>query len=249
MFTYYVFIFLFGISLGSFMNVLIYRIPNNINLAYPPSTCPCCGNRLKWYHNIPIVSYLFLRGSCGFCSAHISSIYPIVEFLVGLLSIFIYYHVEMMFFPFLIEFSFFYLLLTLSIIDYKIHMVDMRLIFFTLFVSFFIHNELFSYISAFDIHYFLLKVGYGVVFVSVFFLFIFFYSKFRNIDLVGEGDYPIIFIIGFMFTQDSFFVLFLSALFGFTFAVIRRNKEIPFVPFLSLAIFVQHFFSLKNFLV
>jgi len=69
----------FGAVIGSFLNVCIYRLPRGISVVWPASQCPRCGRQLSWFENIPIVSYLVLRGRCRTCRAHISVRYPIVE--------------------------------------------------------------------------------------------------------------------------------------------------------------------------
>lgn len=74
-----------GLCLGSFYNVVIFRSLSDESIIYPPSKCPKCGNKLKPWHNIPILSYIFLRGKCAFCKEKISIQYPLVEFLTGLL--------------------------------------------------------------------------------------------------------------------------------------------------------------------
>ena len=81
-------VFLFGISFGSFLNVLIYRLPLKISLINPPSKCPGCDAGIRFYDNIPIVSYLILRGRCRSCGMRISPRYPIIEFLSGLLAVY-----------------------------------------------------------------------------------------------------------------------------------------------------------------
>ena len=68
-----------GLAIGSFLNVVIYRVPRNERIGLTRSKCPHCGTQLKWYHNVPLVSYVFLRGKCGFCDKPISFRYPIVE--------------------------------------------------------------------------------------------------------------------------------------------------------------------------
>ena len=75
----YFFGVLLGLCVGSFLNVVIYRLPNGMNLATPPSHCPGCGHHLKWYENIPLLSYVFLKGRCRMCKMHISCRYPLVE--------------------------------------------------------------------------------------------------------------------------------------------------------------------------
>ena len=70
---------LLGAVFGSFLNVVIYRLPLGMSLALPPSHCPVCGEKLKWYHNIPVLSYIFLRGKCAFCKTRNSPRYIFVE--------------------------------------------------------------------------------------------------------------------------------------------------------------------------
>ena len=70
-----------GLCIGSFLNVLIYRLPRGMNIATPPSHCPKCGYRLRWYDNIPVLSYCILRGKCRKCGERISPRYTAVELL------------------------------------------------------------------------------------------------------------------------------------------------------------------------
>ena len=74
-----------GLCVGSFLNVVIYRLPNGMNLAKPASHCPKCNNKIKWYDNIPVLSYIFLLGKCRHCKEPISIRYTIVELLNALL--------------------------------------------------------------------------------------------------------------------------------------------------------------------
>lgn len=77
----------FGLFLGSFLNVCIYRIPRKESIAWPGSHCPHCGNPVKPWDNIPVLSYLFLRGRCRHCGERISPRYPLVECLSALLAL------------------------------------------------------------------------------------------------------------------------------------------------------------------
>lgn len=82
-------VFLFGLLIGSFLNVCIYRLPRpGMSIVSPPSHCPSCNAPIRWYQNIPVFSYLFLLGRCGKCRAPISLRYPIVELLTGALFAF-----------------------------------------------------------------------------------------------------------------------------------------------------------------
>lgn len=85
------FFFLFGIVIGSFLNVCITRIPEGISIVSPASRCPRCGTAIKPYDNIPVIGWLLLRGKCRNCHLAISPMYPIVEFLTGALFVLTYY--------------------------------------------------------------------------------------------------------------------------------------------------------------
>src|SRR5437879_13313191 len=78
-------IFVFGLIIGSFLNVCILRIPVAESVVLPPSHCPSCGTPIKPYDNIPVVSWLLLAGRCRKCKARISAMYPMVELATGLL--------------------------------------------------------------------------------------------------------------------------------------------------------------------
>ncbi|MBU4484199.1 prepilin peptidase [bacterium] len=84
---YYVFSFIFGASIGSFLNVCILRIPKKMSIVAPRSFCFSCKKQLPWYCNIPLLSFIFLRGKCKFCGEPFSIQYFIVELLTALLSL------------------------------------------------------------------------------------------------------------------------------------------------------------------
>lgn len=83
-----IFVFCFGMCIGSFMNVCIYRLPLEKSIADPPrSVCPNCSSMIKFYDNIPVLSYLWLKGRCRHCNTPISFRYPLVEVLAGLVAL------------------------------------------------------------------------------------------------------------------------------------------------------------------
>jgi leader peptidase (prepilin peptidase) / N-methyltransferase len=86
-----VFVFLFGLIIGSFLNVCILRIPTGKSIVMPASACPKCGAAIRPYDNIPVLSYLILGGKCRGCKTKISPMYPLVEFLTGVLFFACYY--------------------------------------------------------------------------------------------------------------------------------------------------------------
>src|SRR5438105_4556334 len=76
---------LMGLAIGSFLNVVIARVPHGLSIVRPPSRCPKCGHGLSWYENIPVLSWLWLRGNCRSCRAPISIRYPLIELMTALL--------------------------------------------------------------------------------------------------------------------------------------------------------------------
>ena len=76
-----------GLAVGSFLNVIIYRLPNNKSIVKPRSKCTGCNTQITWYDNIPLISYLILLGRCRNCKAPISIRYPLIELICGLMTI------------------------------------------------------------------------------------------------------------------------------------------------------------------
>ncbi len=89
-FIFLLYSFAVGACVGSFLNVVIYRLPAGRSIVSPPSSCPKCGARIRWYDNIPLLSYLLLGGRCRNCREPIPLRYPLVEFLTALLFGFLY---------------------------------------------------------------------------------------------------------------------------------------------------------------
>ncbi len=116
--TIYTIVFLYGIVIGSFLNVCIYRIPKKENIAIVRSHCMTCNHQLQWYDNIPLFSWMILRGKCRYCKAPISPQYPIIEASNGILWLLVAMikgiSVESLLYALL-----FSALLTLSVIDFR----------------------------------------------------------------------------------------------------------------------------------
>jgi leader peptidase (prepilin peptidase)/N-methyltransferase len=110
------FAFVIGASIGSFLNVVIYRIPAGLSLLFPPSRCPQCFHRLKQYDNVPVLGWLWLRGRCRHCRSPISARYPLVEAATGLLFVLTFWSFSFTL-PTLGYWAFFSWLLALSLID------------------------------------------------------------------------------------------------------------------------------------
>ena len=113
--------FIFGALLGSFANVIIYRLPQGESIVHPRSRCQSCQKMIAWYDNIPIASFLILRGRCRNCKAQFSWRYPLVEFLMGALFCALYFYVGLSFT--LVEYLIFtFGLVTVTFIDFD-HMI------------------------------------------------------------------------------------------------------------------------------
>ncbi|MHC4806315.1 MAG: prepilin peptidase, partial [Planctomycetota bacterium] len=95
---WFVFVFAFGCCIGSFLNVVIYRLPRDKSLVNPPSACPACGKHIRFYDNIPLISWLLLGAKCRNCKAPVSPRYFVIELLTGsvFLGLFVlYFHINL----------------------------------------------------------------------------------------------------------------------------------------------------------
>lgn len=112
-----IFIFIMGLLIGSFLNVCIYRIPREESIAYPPSHCTVCGNRIKPYDLIPVLSWILLRGKCRYCGEKISIRYALIEMITGIFFALTYlkYGYTLECFKFIILIPF---LIVIGMIDY-----------------------------------------------------------------------------------------------------------------------------------
>lgn len=165
--SWYVYL-IFGMIFGSFLNVVIYRVPNGLSIVSPPSTCPKCGYVIKWYDNIPVFSWLFLKGKCRKCKLPISVEYPIIELITGLITLGLFFY----FGPSLKLIIYVPLALTLlciTIIDFKTYSIPYGLNFTLLIIgSIAIIMNIFSNnILAIDWIYSILGglTGFGILFL------------------------------------------------------------------------------------
>jgi len=222
-----IFIFIFGIVMGSFLNVLIYRIPNGENIAFPASKCQNCQTELKWYHNIPIFSWLFLKGKCAFCNDSIAMQYPIIEFITGIIAVLLFFKVGLVWYlPFV--FLTFFLLLGLVMIDFKYMAVPDSLNLLALALAIVGPNAIDS------LQYALMSAG-GLALLR------YYLSYFLNKEAMGEGDIIVAGTMGALLGFPHFFyALFLSALLAIIPSLIAKDRAVPFVPFLAIATFIVY---------
>lgn len=233
------FIILLGLVFGSFLNVLIARIPNDENVAFPASHCPKCKTPLKLYHNFPIISWLFLRGKCAFCDEKISVQYPLVELLTGVIFASVYLKLGLSYMALMIALSFSFLL-ALSVIDYYTKMVPDSLNLLALTTAI---------MAAMSFQGFALNFENALLFVGGFGLLRFYLSYLIKKEALGEGDLMVAGTMGAMVgIQLGLMAIFVSAVLALPVMIIMRNetdesKMVPFVPFLALGLFVVYIFD------
>ena len=249
---FYIIAFVFGSIWGSFANVCIYRLPANKNVATGRSYCPNCNNLIKWYDNIPIVSFLFLQGVCRNCSKKINTQYLLVELISGFSFAICYY-----FFGISITTLLFFILTICFVIIFFIdlkHFIIPNELTITLMVIGIIksidpdlNNEIFPN--------FINSVLGGVIGYMLIWLIILFYKKVRNKEGMGLGDAKLLSAIGFWFGWVSLpFILFFSSFIALVSVLpdLIKNKknltsQIPFGPFIILG--TLSYLLVKNYFI
>lgn len=223
-------VFVFGTMIGSFLNVVIYRIPKAESIVFPSSKCQSCQTPLKWYHNIPIFSWLFLGGKCAFCKAPIAKQYPIVEFVTGIIFTALYIKLGLVWYlPFVA--ASFAALFALVMIDFKYMAVpdnvNFAALLFALVQPDFISGAMVAAIAAGGL--------YLIGLLS---------SLLARKQAMGGADVIVAGTMGALLGFPNFFVaLFLSALLAMIPALVNRKTGVPFVPFLALATFIVYLYD------
>lgn len=236
-------IFLLGIIIGSFLNVCIYRIPREESIVFPGSYCPRCSTPLKWYHLVPILSFLFQRAKCKYCGEKISPRYPAVEFLNGVIFLLLYlkfgFNINFIFYAFL-----FSILTIIIFIDIDHQIIPNALVLFILigkniciFIQYFLYNISLNLVDNIS----------GLVVSGIIFSIIFIISK----GGMGGGDVKLIAVLGFVLGIPKIILnIFLAFLIGgiisillLAFKIKGRKDPIPFGPFIILAFTITLFWG------
>ena len=243
--------FVFGLILGSFLNVVICRLKNGRNIVFGRSFCPECKIQLKWHDLIPLLSFIFLKGRCRYCRKKISWQYPIVELISGLLWILVFYKFGIS--PVNIYYLFiFSLFLVIAVYDFKWRIIPDKIIYPAVILVLF-----FNLFNAFKLGN--LKIFIEPLFIALgaflFFYLLFYFSKGRA---MGFGDAKLAFLIGLFLSPLSAVIAFaLAFIIGTAFGIIliglgkiflRYKKwgmksQIAFGPFLILGTILVFFLS------
>lgn len=235
--------FIFGLLIGSFLNVVILRLPVKKNLTTQRSGCPQCGSQLKWFHNIPVLSYLVLRGKCGFCGQKISIRYPAIEILAGFFSLWFFPNDLT---PEALALYFFYFSIACIFLCHFVIDIEHQLLL----------DSLNLYLLAFIIPYVLLMYPWtywalgGVLGFGGPLLVTWLFYKIRGQIGLGGGDIKLFGILGLLFGPVGIvFTIFLSCFIGaivgislIVFGKMTKEKPMPFGPSILLVASVQIFF-------
>ncbi|MFH1283225.1 MAG: prepilin peptidase [bacterium] len=236
----YLIFFIFGVSLGSFANVCIFRIPLDKSIIKPKSLCPNCKKPLIWYDNIPILSFIILKGRCRFCSQKISCQYPIVELISGVVLVLLvprYANEPLLLITFIV---FFVLLLIISGIDYFHQIIPFSLSIPLIIVG--LSTSLFNSLLGDTISIRIINSSISMVFGWTLLFAIGWVTKqIIRKEALGGGDPILLAGIGtFIGWKGVLITLFFSSLYGlaimlFVILIKHRDKNIPFAfgPFLS----------------
>lgn len=253
---------IFGLLFGSFLNVVILRIPEDQSIVFGASHCTSCGTPLKPWHNIPLFSWLFLRGKCSYCKSKISIQYPLIELISGIIFAVLANKLGLSFPAFFIAMSFL-MLLALSMIDFKYKMVPDSLNLLAI---------VFAIFGTWSPSGFFLNLQNALLFAGGFTLLRFalsyyltsslhragaktktswnkYYDRTPFIEAMGEGDIMVAATMGALLgVQLALVAIFLSALLALPvmFAVMKKSQEeqrVPFVPFLAMATLIVYIYD------
>jgi len=228
--TIVIVVFIFGAMIGSFLNVVIYRIPKGESIVFPSSKCQSCQTSLKWWHNIPIFSWLFLSGKCAFCKDPIAKQYPVVELLTGIIFVALYFKLDLVWYlPFVA--ASFAALLALVMIDFKYMAVPDNVNFAALIFAL-VQPE------------FLQVLMHAAIAAGGLYLIGLLSSLIARKQAMGGADVIVAGTMGALLGFPNFFVaIFLSALLAMIPSLITRENGVPFVPFLALATFIVYLYD------
>ena len=235
------FFFVLGLAVGSFLNVCIYRLPRKISIVRPPSHCPACRARVEPWDNVPLLSFIVLRGRCRHCGSPIHWRYPLVEFLGGCLFVACYLKFGLSVELFL-YYAFSCAMVVVAFIDFEFQIIpdEINLPFLVLGLacSFFTRLGWVSSVVG------VLVGGGSVVLVALLYL------KATNREGMGAGDFKLVAMMGaFLGWKGVLLVIFLASLAGaltgvalMLFFRMSRKTPIPFGSFLAPAgVFVLFF--------
>ncbi len=232
-----------GLVFGSFLNVCVYRLPKHESIIKPRSRCPNCNHQLKFWENIPVLSYLLLNRKCSNCKIKISERYLLIELLTAQVFVIVYYYFDISIEAFLLM-MFFCIVIIITFIDIDVQMIPNNLLIISSFpvIAFILINQSISYLNHI----------YGSILLTLTFIIIGYIGKLiYKVDSMGMGDVKYAAVIGLLLGWEkgilAFFIAFFSAAIVIVLMSIYRRlsskQRIPFGPFLSNGCFVAFFWG------
>jgi len=228
--------FIYGLFIGSFLNVCIFRIPAGISLIKPPSSCGSCGHRLNYIDMLPVVNYIINKGKCRYCKSSYSMQYPLIELLNGILYLFISlkfgFSINSIIYCIIVS-----LLIVVSMIDLKHKIIPDGLIITGIIIGIILllqdKTVLFNRLIG-------LGIGLGL-FLTIAVL----------TNAMGGGDIKLMAVLGLIFgIKGILFIALFSFVIGaiisvalLTLKIKSRKDEIPFGPFISLSALIYIFYG------
>lgn len=236
---------IFGLIFGSFLNVVIYRVPLHQSISYPPSHCPKCNHQLSWFHNIPILSYLFLGGKCAYCKDKISPQYILVEIsncLLWLLCVYIFWDMNVVYA--LLSMAICSILLVIFWID-----IEHKLIFDRFQIMLLILGVALIFFDSRMLwweHLIGALVG-GGIFLAIYYIAYLVLHK----EAMGGGDVKLMAVCGLILGWKNVLLAIVIGAICATivlglYAIIHksnRNTEFPFAPFLVFGTYIALFYG------
>lgn len=257
----FVFVFLLGTIIGSFLNVVIYRFNTGMAIVKGRSICMTCNRKLRWYELIPLFSFLIQSGKCRRCASRISHQYPLVEFGTGLIFVLVAYkflpvlYLSYWMYIFLVTFFVFIfsILIVISVYDIRHKIIPDKLVFVFILVSFLSIFVNYSGTGSFLVFPSLMNLISGPI-LSIPFVLLWFFSKGKY---MGLGDGKLILGIGWLFgLYVGLCIIILSFWIGTVVSLIlmflskkkmNMKTEIPFAPFLIISVLITFLFNLDIF--
>lgn len=242
MFILHLFVFIFGSLIGSFLNVVIYRMPREESIVFPRSKCPKCKALIPWYFNIPVFGFLLTKTQCFNCKEKISIRYPLIEAFCAMIAVLLFpEHLtskELIFF--FIDFSIFCALLAHFLIDIEHQILPDKINLYLLLIIAPMQ------IILTPMNFWL--VGGLIGFLGPLFVTWLFY-KLRGVVGLGGGDIKLFGIIGILLgpfgvVSNIFMSCMLGSLVGLTLIILKKmdkNKPMPFGPYIILVLLAQYF--------
>ena len=237
---YILFFFILGTVMGSFYNVVGYRLPNGESLVTPPSHCPNCNHRLGFFELFPVLSYIFQGGKCKNCKVKISFIYPLFELLTGILFALSYFIFGLT--PeLLVALTFVSTLLIVIISDFKYMIIPDELILFSLVML--IMQKLFIGVPVLEMTLDIIIPFIVLLLVKIFGDFVF------KKESLGGGDIKLMSIFGIVIGFENAILSvglasFIALPTALLMLLIKKNGMIPFGPYLSIAALLMYYLSI-----